>query len=276
MPALKWLQEQFARPGGVMDPDGWSMTPGHYAFAAGVLIGTVEGGYVIHLKGIVLIEVPGPRLLLVMKADVLSAPPALKSDQTATFLAVLDIDFGRGTITIGIVAEYSIESLLKIRVPVTAFFDANEPEEWLVELGNYTDRVTVSVLDVITGSGYLMVHGNGVSIPGLPPIAQGLAVATGFHIQAVLMGSKSIGLYLEVAAGLRRHPRARSVLPRRQDLRQRRAAAVHRLGRRQRRADGAGRQAHRERRRGRRRRTCTARSAGTSTCSSSRSRAASS
>ena len=32
-----------------------------------------------------------------------------KSDQTATFLAVLDIDFGRGTITIGIVAEYAIE-----------------------------------------------------------------------------------------------------------------------------------------------------------------------
>ena len=201
MPALKWLQEQFARPGGVMDPDGWTMTPGHYAFAAGVLIGTVEGGYVIHLKGIVLIEVPGPRLLLIMKADVLSAPPALKSNQTATFLAVLDIDFGRGTITIGLVAEYSIESLLKIRVPVTAFFDANEPEEWLVELGNYTDRVTVSVLDVISGSGYLMVHGNGVSIPGLPPIAHGLAVATGFHIQAVLMGSKAIGLYLEVAAG---------------------------------------------------------------------------
>ncbi len=166
-----------------------------------MLIGTVEGGYVIHLKGIVLIEVPGPRLLLIMKADVLSAPPALKSDQTATFLAVLDIDFGRGTITIGLVAEYAIESLLKIRVPVTAFFDANEPEEWLVELGNYTDRVTVEVLDVISGSGYLMVHGNGVSIPGLPPIAHGLAVATGFHIQAVLMGSKSIGLYLEVAAG---------------------------------------------------------------------------
>jgi hypothetical protein len=201
VPALDWLQAQLARPGGVMDPDGWAMTPGHYAFAAGVLIGTVEGGYVIHLKGIVIIEVPGPRLLLVMKADVLSAPPALKSNQTATFLAVLDIDFGRGTITIGIVAQYEIQSLLKVRVPVTAFFNANAPEEWLVELGNYTDRVTVEVLDVITGDGYLMVHGNGITIPGLPPVTHGLAVATGFHIQAVLMGSRSVGLYLEVAAG---------------------------------------------------------------------------
>ncbi len=201
VPALDWLQHQFNRTGGVMDPDGWTLTPGHYAFAAGVLLGTLEGGFVVHLKGIIIIEVPGPRLLLVMKADVLSAPPVLNSNQTATFLAVLDIDFGRGTITIGIVATYEIESILKVRVPVTAFFDANEPENWLVELGNYTDRVTVEVLDVISGSGYLMVHGNGITIPGLPPVSHGLAIATGFHIQAVLMGSKAVGLYLEVVAG---------------------------------------------------------------------------
>jgi large repetitive protein len=201
VPALAWLQQQFARVGGVMDPDGWTLTPGHYAFAAGVLLGTLEGGYVVHLKGIIIIEVPGPRLLLVMKADVLSAPPVLNSNQSATFLAVLDIDFGRGTITIGIVAAYEIESILKIRVPVTAFFDARNPENWLVELGNYSDRVTVEVLDVISGSGYLMVHGNGITIPGLPPVSSGLAIAAGFHIQAVLMGSKAVGLYLEVAAG---------------------------------------------------------------------------
>lgn len=202
VPALEWLMQQFARtPSTVMHPDGWELSPGHYAFAAGALIGTMEGGFVVHLKGIVIIEVPGPRLMLVMKADVLSLPPALKSNQSATFLAVLDIDFGRGTITIGIVAAYEIEQILKIRVPVTAFFDTHQPEEWLVELGNYTDRVSVEVLDVISGNGYLMVHGNGVNIPGLPPITHGLAIAVGFHIQAVLMGSKSVGLYLEVAAG---------------------------------------------------------------------------
>ncbi|MBK8733743.1 MAG: hypothetical protein IPL93_13055 [Actinomycetales bacterium] len=203
VPALAWLQQQFARPGGVMDPQGWGLMPGHYAFAAGVLLGTLEGGYVVHLKGIVVIEVPGPRLLFVMKADVIKAPPVLKSNQSATFLAVLDLDFGRGTITIGIVAAYEIEKILKIRVPVTAFFDTNQVEKWFVDLGSYTDRVTVEVLDVISGSGYLMIHGDGtsISIPGLPAPGNGMAIATGFHISAVLMGSKSIGLYLEVAAG---------------------------------------------------------------------------
>jgi hypothetical protein len=201
VPALKWLQDQFARSGGVMDPQGWDLMPGHYAFAAGVLLGTLEGGYVVHLKGIVLIEVPGPRLLFVMKADVIKAPPALKSNQSATFLAVLDLDFGRGTITIGIVAAYEIESILRVRVPVTAFFDTNQVQKWFVDLGTYKDRVTVEVLDVISGSGYLMIHGDGLAIPNLPPVTGGLGIATGFHISAVLMGSKSVGLYLEVAAG---------------------------------------------------------------------------
>jgi hypothetical protein len=201
VPALKWLQDQFARPGGVMDPAGWSLQPGHYAFAAGVLLGTLEGGYIVHLKGIVLIEVPGPRLLFVLKADLIKAPPAFKSNQSATFLAVLDLDFGRGTITIGVVAAYEIESILTVRVPVTAFFSTQQVQNWFVDLGTYTDRVTVSVLDVISGSGYLMIHGNGVAIPGLPAVSSGLGIATGFHISAVLMGSKAIGLYLEVAAG---------------------------------------------------------------------------
>lgn len=202
VPALDWLQAQLQR-GHVMHPDGWTHTAGSYAFAAGMLLGTVDGGFVVNLKGIVLIEVPGPRLLLVMKADVLKMPPVLKdANQSATFLAVLDIDFGRGTITLGIVAAYEIQSLLKIRVPVTAFFDTGNPQDWLVDLGSYEDRVTVQVLDVITGSGYLMVHGNGItSIPVLPPVTGGMAIATGFHISCVLMGSKSIGLYLEVAGG---------------------------------------------------------------------------
>jgi hypothetical protein len=203
-PALAWLEQQLGPGrGSVMHPDGWEHRAGNYAFAAGVLLGTAEGGFVLHLKGIVLIEVPGPRLLLVMKADVLKLPPVLNSQQSATFLAMLDLDFGRGTITIGVVAEYKVESLVKVRIPVTAFFSTNEPEQWFVDFGTHTDPVTVEVLDVFRGVGYLMIHGDGstISIPGLPAPGNGLAIAVGFHIECVLMGSKAVGLYLEAAAG---------------------------------------------------------------------------
>jgi large repetitive protein len=127
VPALRWLESQMTRDLGVLDPRGWGAEPGAYAFAAGILLGTVEGGFVVHLKGIVILELPGPRLLLVMKADVLKLPPALRGSQTATFLAVLDLDLARGTITIGIVAEYDVAELIHVRVPVTAFFDTNAP-----------------------------------------------------------------------------------------------------------------------------------------------------
>ncbi len=202
VPALAWLMQQFgASRNSVMHPDGWVHSPGSYAFAAGILLGTSEGGFVVHLKGIVIIEIPGPRLLLVMKADVLKMPPALTGNRSATFLAVLDIDFGRGTISLGLVAGYTIEKILDIRVPVSAFFDTREPEKWLVHLGSYADRVTVKVLGVISATGYLMVQGNGISIPVLPAVPSGIAIATGFHFQAVLMGSKAARLYVEVAAG---------------------------------------------------------------------------
>ncbi len=204
-PALDWVMAQYPRTGQVMAPEGWSLEPGAFAFAAGIAVGTVDGGFTVHLDGIVVIELPGPRLLLIMKADVLSLPPAFGSDQTATFLAVLDIDFGRGSILIGIVAAYEIESILSVRVPVTASFETANPENWFVDLGRFpeSERVTVAVLDVIRGSGYLMVHGNGITLATDPVLSvpSGFAVAVGFHLQAVLMGSKSVGLYLEVAAG---------------------------------------------------------------------------
>ncbi|MEN0129598.1 MAG: DUF6603 domain-containing protein [Brevundimonas sp.] len=205
VPALAWLQSQLTDPNGsVMKPSGWKVQPGAFAVAGGILLGTSEGGFIVHLKGLVLVEVPGPRLLFAMKADVIKMPPALKdANQQATFLAVLDLDLGRGTITIGLVASYEIESLLTIRVPVTAFFDANHLDQWFVDLGSNTNPVTVSVLDVFEGTGYLMVHGDGttIHIEGLPLVTTGITVAVGFHIRAVLMGSKAVGLYLEVAAG---------------------------------------------------------------------------
>lgn len=202
-PALRWLEQQMPLPLGVLNPTGWRAAPGRFAFAAGILLGTLEGGYVMHLKGIVVLELPGPRLLFVMKADVLKVPPGLNSTQSATFLAVLDLDLGRGTITIGLVAEYEIPILLHVRVPVTAFFSTTDVPAWYVDLGSWQEPVTVRVFETFEGVGYLMVHGRPLSPPppALAAVAtSGLTVAAGMHV-TFIWGSTSVGLYLKVAGG---------------------------------------------------------------------------
>ena len=202
-PALRWLEQQMPLPLGVLNPTGWQAAPGKFAFAAGILLGTLEGGFVVHLKGIVILELPGPRLLLVMKADVLKAPPGLRTNESATFLAVLDLDIGRGTITIGLVAEYEIPVLLHVRIPVTAFFSTTDVPAWYVDLGTWQEPVTVRVFETFEGVGYVMVHGRSIAPP--PPalasvVTSGLTIAAGLHLQFV-WGSTSVGLYLKIAGG---------------------------------------------------------------------------
>lgn len=201
--ALQWVHTQLAA-GGVMDGStgGWILSPDSFGVAAGMLVGTLEGGFLLHLKGMLLVEIPGPRLLLIMKADVLSLPPVLGAEQSATFLAVLDLDLARGTLTIAIVAEYTIVEILHIRVPVTAFFPLEgATNTWFIDLGSFDDPVRVSILGVFEGTGYLMIHGAGIDHPTLGVQTHGLTIATGFHLRQVLMGSTDIGLYLLATAG---------------------------------------------------------------------------
>jgi hypothetical protein len=201
VPALAWLQRQPQQ--NPIDPTGWVAKQGSWAFAIGVLLGTTDGGFIVHLKGVLMLELPGPRLLLVMKADILSIPPELSDpSQQATILAVVEIDIGAGTITIGLVVDYSVIGLVSIHVPVQGYFSVNDPPEWYFDIGSYTNPATVSVFDVFTGSGYLMMHGDGITpYPPFPQLTTGgFTIAIGFHVD-LIWGDTTVGLYLKVGAG---------------------------------------------------------------------------
>src|SRR3712207_5959778 len=158
---------------------------------------------VFNMKGVVLLELPGPRLLLMMKANLLVPMPDLKGDAEGTLLAVVDLDMVANTLTIGIVVDYEIDPILHIRIPVEAFFDTDDPELWHVYVGKYADPVRAQVLFVFTGTGYLMLVGEGTGNPDLPPNLPkpaGFAIATGLHV-SMLWGSRPARLYAELAAG---------------------------------------------------------------------------
>jgi hypothetical protein len=201
-PALAWLKD--IAHGNPIDIAAWTPKIDNWAFGVGAVLGTMGSSIIFNLKGVLLLELPGPRLLLMMKANVLAVLPDLGGTAEGTFLAVIDLDMGRGTLTIGISVEFTIKPLLEIHIPVEAFFNFHDTKDWHLFIGRFVDQIHAKILEVFEGSGYLMLSGKGF-IAGeladeLPVPVNGFAISTGLHVSFV-WGSKSVGLYAEVAAG---------------------------------------------------------------------------
>ena len=202
--ALSWLKRADGDPTKIEEPSLWKADIDHWAFGIGTIIGTMGSSVVFNMKGIVLLELPGPRLLLMMKASVLKVMPALEGDAEGQILAVVDIDVARETLTIGLSMDFGIEPLIRIRIPVEAFFDGKDAENWHLYLGQYSDQIRAEVLSVFSGSGYLMLKGDGnrTPIPFHPdlPAPDGFTISTGVHV-SMIWGVKPAGLYAELSAG---------------------------------------------------------------------------
>jgi hypothetical protein len=196
VPVLKWFQ---TIPGGdVSNPDVWSGQRDQWAFGAGAVLGTLEGGFLIHAKGMILLELPGPRILLFMKADILKARPPVKGNQnTGTFHALMEIS--EDSLTIGIIFDYTaLKPLVEVHIPVEAFFNFHLAKDWHLTVGGIPieKRALVTFLDSFTAEGYFLIRGNG--IPDFPPgPLDGFSVAVGIRA-AFIWGPKSIGLYLQI------------------------------------------------------------------------------
>ncbi len=194
---LAWLLARQNRD--PLDPTGWTIDPGAWAFAVGATLGTVDGGFICKMQGLILLELPGPRVLILMKARIMT-PPFSADDYP--LLAAIDIS--PDAITIGLLAEYGFASLVELRVPVRMFFDFHDVADWQFDLGTFSDPIVVRVLDLFHGTGYLMIHGKGINPgpPGLPAVTTaGITLAVGFHVQFV-WGDTGIGLYAKVAGGV--------------------------------------------------------------------------
>ena len=203
--ALSWLKRAGGDPTHVEDPELWRPHIDSWAFGIGALFGTMGSDIIFNLKGMLLLELPGPRVLLMMKAKLLMpAPRPLKSDTEGLLLAVIDLNIAEHSLTIGIVIDFSISPLLELRIPVEALFDTDTPEQWHIFIGKYPDPIRANILEVFTGTGYLMLVGDAqhdaANLPSNLPGTTGFVIATGLHV-SMLWGSKTIRLYAELAAG---------------------------------------------------------------------------
>jgi hypothetical protein len=196
-PALAWLK---ATGGNAGNPAYWKGLANHWAFGIGALLGTMGLSVIFNLKGVVLLELPGPRLLLMMKANLLMPMPQRVGPVEGLLFAVIDLDMGRGTLTIGISIQFKVKPLLRIQIPVEAFFNTNDIPDWHLYLGRYDKPIQADILEVFEGTGYLMISGNGIPAHASLPQVGGFSIGVGLHVSFV-WGSKSAGLYAELAAG---------------------------------------------------------------------------
>lgn len=214
-PALRWLINADGDPTKLRNGTTplWGMALDRWSFGVGVLLGTAEGGFTLNLQGMFVLELPGPRILIMVKAKIISVLPSNPATPATTLqvgiIGILDIDFGRGQMTLGVMLNFSIEQVLAITLPIELYFNWNNPSDWHFWLGTIAQPASATILDIVRGSAYLMIQGNeldyskfGNKVPQFlrNKKLQGIAIAVGLEA-AIILGDEDSGIYLKIAAG---------------------------------------------------------------------------
>lgn len=208
-PALGWLQKSQGKPTEleIKNPDGsnngniklWGPEKDRWSFGVGAVLGTLDGGFLDNLMGMLILELPEPRILICVKMQIITTLPGLEKDSknvTAGILGVLDIDIAQKQVTLGVVVDFSIKKLLTIHLPVELFFDWQDTSNWHLFLGEYTTPASADILGIVHGSAYFMISGKPINTT---KELSGLNVAGGISA-SIVFGSKPVGLYVEVYA----------------------------------------------------------------------------
>ena len=197
-----------AQPGG--PPVGgvqlWEPKIDNWAFGVGVVLGTVDG-FLLNLRGAFILELPGPRIIITVNLEIITAIGGLSSDgMDATSLdvgiiGILDLDFGAGQITLGVMIDLEVSSLISIQIPIQLFFSWNQPSEWHFWIGTISTPASANILGIVRGGGYFMIGGQAITPfpPGSSGSLPGVAVALGISA-SIVWGSEDVGIYIKVAA----------------------------------------------------------------------------
>ncbi|MCD6375775.1 MAG: hypothetical protein J7L94_09635, partial [Caldisericaceae bacterium] len=129
-------------PEGAHKATKWTDQRNSFAFGAGITITTADG-VLMGLKGLLVLVVPGPVIMIEGKALVFSG--IFPGDGPLKGLAY--IDGNNKTIQVNIEASMELmEGMVDVNANIEAFFDFNNPSKWHLFLGNY-DKDSAPVID---------------------------------------------------------------------------------------------------------------------------------
>lgn len=215
-PALAWLESV---KGDVVEsiklPGAWAVEHDRSSVGLGVTLELITGGNLLNLNAMLVVEQPGPRILIFAKANLLKKPVDNKDasdDLKRGIIGVLDVDLAKDEITLSALANIEFKEFVKIRAPLQLYFDLHQASNWHLYLGHHSARATatLSLFDIasLTASGYIMAAGSVIKdFPIAPDRRQdlpGFAVAAGAGASVQIGGGSlyvrgSIDTYVAVA-----------------------------------------------------------------------------
>jgi hypothetical protein len=206
-PDLNWLMNSNGKPYmlSVGATTLWEPKIDNWSFGVGAVLGSLDG-YLVNLRGMVIFQLPGPRLLATANVKIIKELPQTSSDGMDAknldvgIIGILDLDFNLDQITIGVMIDLEIQSLLSVQVPIQIFFNWDQSSDWHLWIGTMQVPASATILGIVRGGGYFMIGGRAISPfpPGSSLTLPGVAVAMGVSA-GVVWGDEGAGIYLKLA-----------------------------------------------------------------------------
>lgn len=205
-PALMWLKNAGGEPAKLFNNGEqlWGPEFDRWSFGIGIMLGTSEGGFLVNLRGMFVLELPGPRILVFVKIVIVAVLQDLKpaTDLTIGILGVIDLDFARMSFTVGVIVDLEIKEIVAVVIPVEIYTKLDDFTQWHLYIGTFSAPASAMIFNIVRGFGYVMISGPNIdNWPGYDKLRTlpGIAMAAGVGA-SIVFGDEGLGLFLKVCA----------------------------------------------------------------------------
>ena len=167
---------------GLAHQSKWGRKKGQHALGFGVVLGTVDTGFTLNVKGLLLVAFPDLTIFLQARANLVRPRPGLDSKDTGALDALLVYAAGSSSLSLALKGSYDIPKTLSVVAPAQAYFAFNDPSAWFLQMGEDIDGRRVAAKAVEWSGSWLFNAGFWLRLDQGGP-NNALRVATGAVIQ---------------------------------------------------------------------------------------------